>query len=489
LLAFLHALAIIWLSVYGFQSLFLTALYWRHRCEALPAAEAPPDNWPKVAVQLPIYNERHVVERLIDAAVALDYPRARLEIQVLDDSTDETTAVAEARAEYYRQQGLDVRVLRRAERTGYKAGALAWGFNQTDAEFFAVFDADFRPTPEFLQRTIPVLLAQPAAGMVQTRWAHLNEAYSPLTRVQALALDGHFVVEQTGRNRGGFLINFNGSGGVWRRECIESAGGWQADTMTEDMDLSYRAQLAGWRTLYMPDVEAPAELPPQMEAFKRQQARWAQGSTQCLRKLGGPILHSDLSLSQKTMALVHIASYLVQPVMLFLLLVSLPLLLNPYQTSALVGWLWVASLGPPLLYTVAQRRLHPDWGRRMLYFPLLAAVTVGITWNTTCAVWRGLTGWGGQFLRTPKFRLEGKDGRWAESRYRLRPNLTVMGELALMLYAVVAMAVALNQGNLGMAPFLLLYAVGFGLVAASSILQGVAPQPGRWFARFAARGS
>jgi cellulose synthase/poly-beta-1,6-N-acetylglucosamine synthase-like glycosyltransferase len=419
-----------------------------------------------------VYNEQHVVERLIDAAAALDYPRDRLEIQVLDDSSDETTALAEARAEFHRTRGADVRVIRRPERLGYKAGALAYGLTQTSAEFIAVFDADFRPAPDFLRSTITALMAAPEAGMVQTRWAHLNDTYSPLTRVQALALDGHFVVEQMGRNRSGFLINFNGSGGVWRRECIEQAGGWQADTMTEDMDLSYRAQLSGWRCLYAPEMEAPAELPPQMEAFKRQQARWAQGSTQCLRKLGPPIIRSKLSLPQKVMAIVHIASYLTQPIMLFILLASLPLILSAHQTSGLVGWLWLASFGPPLLYAVAQARLHRDWPRRMLYFPLLAVVTVGITWSTTCAVWKGFSGWGGQFLRTPKFKLEGRAGDWSVSHYRLRPNAMVLGEIVLFFYAVATALAALSHREYGMIPFLLLYVIGFGLVAASSFWQG-----------------
>jgi cellulose synthase/poly-beta-1,6-N-acetylglucosamine synthase-like glycosyltransferase len=206
--------------------------------------------------------------------------------------------------------------------------------------------------------------------------------------------------------------------------------------MTEDMDLSYRAQLAGWQCLYAAETEAPAELPPQMEAFKRQQARWAQGSTQCLRKLGPSILRSNLTPAQKLLAIVHIASYLTQPIMLFILLASLPLVLTSQHASGLVGWLWLASFGPPLLYTVAQARLHRDWPRRMLYFPLLAAVTVGITWSTTCAVWKGLFGWGGQFLRTPKFRLEGNVGNWSASRYRLRPNTMIVGEIALLGYAV-----------------------------------------------------
>ena len=425
-----------------------------------------------MAVQLPIYNERHVVERLIDAAAALDYPADRLEIQVLDDSTDDTTAIAEARAAYHRALGVDVQVLHRPERGGFKAGALAWGMGQTGAEFIAVLDADFRPHPDFLRLTIPPMVARPDVGMVQARWSHLNEEYSPLTRVQSLALDGHFVVEQTARSRSGLLINFNGSGGVWRRACIERAGGWQSDTMTEDMDLSYRAQLAGWHTLYLPDVDAPAELPAQMEAFKRQQARWAQGSVQCLRKLAWPILTSRLSLRQKVMALIHISGYFTQPLMVILLLISLPLILLPQVSQPLGLLLGFAGLGPPLLFAVAQAGIHRDWGRRLLYFPMLVLVAAGITWSTSLSVWEGLTRWGGTFRRTPKFRLEGRQGQWADSGYRLLPDRLVLGELALMLYALVALPVAWSRARYGIIPVLLLFAIGYGLVAGQSLWQG-----------------
>ncbi len=473
LVRFLNAVAILWLAVYGFQALLLTVLYFRHRRETAPGIEPEDGDWPHVAVQLPVYNEQHVIERLIDAAAALDYPSDRLEIQVLDDSTDETTALAEARASYHRQRGLHVDVIRRPTRAGYKAGALAWGSSRTAAEYLAVFDADFRPRPDFLRRTIPRLNANPEVGVVQTRWSHLNDVYSTLTRVQALALDGHFVVEQTGRNRAGLLINFNGSGGVWRRACIEAAGGWQSDTMTEDMDLSYRAQVAGWRSLYLPDVDAPAELPPQMDALKRQQARWAKGSTQCLRKLGLPILRSRLSAPQKLMALVHIGSYFTQPMMIIILLTTLPMIWLGQSVSPIIAGLWVAGVGPPLLYLAAESSLyHRNWGGRILYLPVLAAVVTGVTWSTSQAVWEGLTHWGGTFRRTPKFRLEGKRGDWSSSLYRLAPDRTVVGEVALLLYALVTVAVAVTHGRYHAIPFLLLYVAGFSIAAGGSLLQG-----------------
>jgi len=472
LISVLYTLTVLWLGVYAFQSLLLTVLYLRHRHDATPSVEVQDGQWPRVAVQLPIFNEQHVVERLIDAAAALDYPRDRLEIQVLDDSTDATTALAEARAAWHRARGVDVHVLRRPERSGFKAGALAWGLARTSAEFIAVFDADFRPHPDFLRRVIPPMLARPDVGMAQTRWSHLNEEYSPITHVQSLALDGHFVVEQTARSRSGLLINFNGSGGVWRRACIEQAGGWQADTMTEDMDLSYRAQLIGWHNLFLPDVDAPAELPAQMEAFKKQQARWAQGSVQCLRKLSWRILTSNLSLRQKVMALVHISGYFTQPLMVSLLLISLPLVLLPQSPQPLGMVLALLAVGPPLLFAVAQASLHRDWARRFLYFPLLLVVGAGITWSTTGAVWEGLTHWGGTFRRTPKFQIEGRRGEWAGSAYRLLPDRLVLGELALMLYAVAAGIAAWANGRYGMIPILALFAVGYGVVANLSLFQG-----------------
>jgi len=473
LLSLFYLLIVAWLALYGVQALVLTLLYLRHRAEATEEVVLNWDVWPAVAVQLPVYNERHVVERLIDAAAALEYPRDRLEIQVLDDSTDDTTALAEARAAYYRARGVQVRVCHRTDRSSYKAGALAWGLTQTSAEFLVVFDADFRPRPDFLLRTIPQMVARPELGILQTRWSHLNEEFSPLTRAQSLALDGHFVVEQTGRSRSGLLINFNGSGGVWRRTCIEQAGGWQADTMTEDMDLSYRAQLAGWQSLYMLEVDAPAELPAQMEAFKRQQARWAKGSIQCLRKLGWPILRSDLTIPQKLMALVHISSYLTHPLMILLLLVMLPMALRLQPAHLPLLALAFATIGPPLLYVVAQGALHRDWKKRVLYFPFLAAVCAGITWSTSRAVWQGLTTWGGTFARTPKFRLEGRQGGWSRSVYRLLPDRAIAGEILLMLYALATAAVAWTHGNYGAVPFLLLYVGGFGMVAGMSLYQGL----------------
>jgi hypothetical protein len=424
-----------------------------------------------------------VVERLIDAVAALDWPRDRLQIQVLDDSDDETTDLARAHVERHRQRGIDIELLRRPERVGYKAGALAFGLTRARGEFIVIFDADFVPPVDFVRHTVPLFPGRPALGLLQTRWAHLNADYSPLTLAQSLALDGHFVVEQTARNRSGLFMNFNGTAGVWRRACINECGGWSNDTICEDLDLSYRAQLAGWDCLYLPDVSAPAELPPQLAAFRQQQFRWAKGSIQCLLKLWRPILGRGLAQAnaddaqtgspeprpltwvQKVAALVHLSSYLAHPLMLILLLCSLPLFLSPRDAHLpmAMAYLGFSSLGPPLVYALAQRALYPDWGRRLLYLPILALLGTGIALNNTRAVAGALRNRGGVFARTPKFHLEGSQGGWAESGYRLPFGWTALGEVLLALYAWATVMAAWRAGNLYAIPFMLLYACGFGL--------------------------
>jgi cellulose synthase/poly-beta-1,6-N-acetylglucosamine synthase-like glycosyltransferase len=477
LLAFIHALIVLWLAVYGLNAFILAFLYLLHRRAVVHAPSIDRSALPPVTVQVPVYNELHVVERVIDRVAALDYPRDRLQIQILDDSTDETTRLARARAAMHRELGVDIAVLRRPDRDGFKAGALAWGLSQARGEYVAIFDADFCPHADFLLQTVPHFVARPRLGMVQTRWSYLNADYSPLTRAQVLALDGHFVVEQTGRQRSGLLMSFNGAAGVWRRHCIEEVGGWQSDTLCEDLDLSYRAQLAGWECFYLPGVDAPAEVPPQIAAFKRQQSRWARGSVQALRKLVGPILRNRrLRWGQKVMALVHLSSYLAHALMVLLLLVSLPLLLIPDSVLLQISGLGLMCLGPPLVYTISQKQLYPDWARRMRAFPLLALMGIGIAWSNTQAVWRGLTRWGGTFARTPKFRIEGRAGRWADSRYRLQADSSTIGEVVLTLYALLTAFVAYVTGRYGMIPFLLLYAAAFGTVAGMGLAQMSAPR-------------
>ena len=421
-------------------------------------------------MQLPVFNEVHVVGRLIDACAKLDYPSNRLQIQVLDDSTDGTTVIAERRAAFWRKRGVDVKVLHRSDRQGFKAGALKRGLAEATGEYVAVFDADFVPHPDFLKRTIPSFLASAAKhfGFVQTRWTHLNAEYSALTRAQALALDGHFVVEQAARHAVGLSFGFNGSAGVWRKACIEdpAVGGWQDDTLCEDLDLSYRAQLAGWRGVYLDDVEAPAELPPQLLAFKRQQFRWAKGSVATLRKLATSVWQGGWPTLKRTAAYVHLGGYLIHPLLLVLLLVSPLLMLSGSQPYLPLAYLSLVSIGPPALYALAQRRLHKrDWLRRWAHLPLLMLLGMGTVAEQLRRRLAGDIRKGWRLLRTPKFRVEGGSDSWHWSGYALELEPIVAAELFLSLYAGIGCYIAVIHGQWLNLPFLALYACGYAFVA------------------------
>ncbi len=476
-----HAVAAILLAVYGANALLLAILYLRRRQERPPEPPTPTE-WPAVTVQLPVFNELHVVERLIDAVAAMDYPRDRFQVQVLDDSIDETTALAMACIDRHRAQGVNIELLHRVQRPGFKAGALAAAQPQATGEFIAIFDADFVPQPDFLRRTVPHLLADPKLGFLQTRWAHLNERYSALTGAQALALDGHFIVEQTVRQRSGWFFGFNGTAGLWRRSCIDDAGGWQIDTLCEDLDLSYRAQLRGWRGLYLPDVSAPAEIPPQLAALKRQQSRWATGSIQAFRKLSGQVARARRPLAHRAEALIHLGAYFCHPLMLLLLLLTLPLLwfgdtsANPLRW--LMTYLGLASIGPPLLYAISQWELHGEeplgngWLRRLLSLPLLVLMGTGLALSNSVAVARGLSNQMPEFRRTPKFDLQDPADQWQDKRYALPLSGLVLGEMFLAGYALVTVIVAMARGQFYAVPFLILYVLGFGLMVVLGLLQG-----------------
>jgi cellulose synthase/poly-beta-1,6-N-acetylglucosamine synthase-like glycosyltransferase len=473
-LAYLIAASL--LAIYGLNALALSLLYLQHRRRRPPAS--PLAEAPLVTVQLPIYNEVHVVQRLIDAVAALDYPPHRLDVQVLDDSTDGTTSLAQARMAFHRARGVNIALLHRRERTGFKAGALAEGMRSARGEFIAIFDADFLPPSDFLRRTISHFVDRPHLGLIQTRWGHLNAAYSPLTWAQALVLDGHFGVEQLARNRSGLFINFNGSAGVWRRACIEDAGGWRGETICEDIDLSYRAQLAGWEFLYLPDVEVRAELPPQVHAFKRQQFRWAKGATQCLLKLSPRLLRQPIPLAQRLEGLLHLSGYLIHPLILSLLLLSLPLLLGEVHLGRSVTYLGLAGLGPLLLFALGQQALYPDWPRRLLALPLVIVVGTGIAVNNTWAVVEAFLGKQSPFQRTPKFRVESSadraspSGHWTSSCYALPWDRITWAEIGAALYALVALGTAWMRGAWGAIPFLLLYLVSFAYAGGLSLWHG-----------------
>jgi cellulose synthase/poly-beta-1,6-N-acetylglucosamine synthase-like glycosyltransferase len=461
LLTILYVICALLLSIYAISQTLLLLIYWRHRRDTLPTPKI--HDFPSVTVQLPLYNERYVVERLLDACAQLDYPHERLTIQVLDDSTDDTAQIAAKTCAKWQQQGVNMQHIRRAERKGYKAGALAYGMTLSNSDLFAVFDADFVPTPDFLSCTVPHFSSSPHLGLVQTRWGHLNPFDNPLTLGQALSVDAHFVVEQTARNRAGMLINFNGSGGIWRAACIRDAGGWDDMTLSEDLDLSYRAQLVGWRFLYLPDVVIPAELPPQMSAYKLQQARWAKGSTQCLTRLLGKVWRARLSLPQRLAATLHLCQYLPHPLMIVLLLLTPPLMLMGAFKTLPLGPLGLAGLGPLLVYVVSQQALYEDWRRRLLAFPVLMALGTGIAWSNTRAVLDGFAGTRGEFKRTPKYGQG--DG---SSAYTMRFDPTTWMEFGLSLYALWGVWVASTHYP-PLEAYLALYSFAFAAVAFWSV--------------------
>jgi len=454
------------LAAYGIHRYWLVYCYTKHRAN-IPVKPAEPANWPKVTIQLPIFNERYVVERLVEAISRLDYPSSLLEVQVLDDSTDETQEVARACVERYSALGLQIHYLHRTNREGYKAGALADGLKSATGEFVAIFDADFQPSPDFLRRTLPYF-SDPNLAMVQTRWTYLNRDYSALTEVESILLDGHFVIEHGARARSGRFFNFNGTAGVWRRKAIDNSGGWQHDTLTEDTDLSYRAQLRGWRFLYLQDVECPSELPVEMNAFKAQQARWAKGLMQTAKKILPRVLRADLPIGIKSEAFFHLTANISYPLMVLLSTLLLPaMIVRFYQ-----GWMQMLLIDLPLFlasscsisgfYLTAQRALYPkSWTRKIVYLPFVMAVGIGLSVRNAKAVLEALFGVQSEFARTPKYRIEGQAGTWQRKGYRNRAGWMPFVEVALGLYFAATVYYSIENGNYFTAPFLLLFVWGY----------------------------
>lgn len=467
LLSWLYTLICLYLAVYGFNLFFTLILAVWHR-NPLPQASPYPDSeWPTVLVQLPLHNEDLVVERLIDAAAALDYPTEKLIIQVLDDaSTDKTAVLARARIDRYAKRGKKIDYIYRGERSGFKAGALAQGMASARGEFIAIFDADFLPPCDFLRRILPEFRREARLGLVQARWDHLNAEQNPITRFEAMALDTIFGMDQIARSRSGLMMQFNGSAGVWRRAAIEDAGGWHCDTLVEDMDISYRAQLKNWRLTYRPDVVVPGELPPTLAIFKQQQFRWAKGSMQVLLKSGGRIVTSRKSLIQKIEAFFHLGGFLPCAVQILWLLLCLPMLVVHGQTPINLALLGSAAFFPPLAVFWSQISLHKDWPKRVLYYPFLFLVGVGLSVNNTFAMAEALSGKTGTFVRTPKF----VNGTQSPQRKIRRFSLITFLELFLALYATLVGVIAVYFAH-GLAPFAFLYALGFGFTAATAIIE------------------
>lgn len=474
LLRTVYLLLITPLMLYALSVFYLLWVYVRvgskrppvgpHLCEA---------ELPAVLVQIPLYNEQHVAARVIEAVAALDYPPQKLQIQVLDDSTDNTTLIVERISRRLSVQGVNIEVVRRADRTGYKGGALAHGLGLSDAPFVAVFDADFVPPSDFLRRAIPIFFEDAQIGVVQGRWDHLNREDNLLTRCQALMLDGHFAIEQHTRSSGGLIFSFNGTGGIWRRACIDDAGGWEYDTLTEDADLSLRAQMRGWRFVFVRDLVCPGEIPPLMSGFKSQQARWAKGTTQTLIKHGWRLLDAPLPLRRKLMAFLGMCAYPIQPFGLGLLLIMPWVMVSGALNGLPLAPLGIAGLAVPLLYILGQKALHPDWLGRSMWFPALFVLSSGLAWSNSWAVWEALRGRSTAFVRTPKFKRDGShDKAWRASVYNQQGDGRAVGEFGLGLYSTIGAILAVHY-NPSLIPYFVTYAVGFFIVAGWGIADGL----------------
>lgn len=464
------------LAVYGWHRYYLVYLYMKHK-DQVPQPLGQFETLPPVTIQLPLYNEMYVVDRLVEAVCRIDYPRELLEIQVLDDSTDETTEIAELAVRRFAAQGIDISYLHRTDRTGYKAGALEAGLRVAKGRFVAIFDADFIPQPDFLTKTINYF-TDPKIAMVQTRWGHVNENYSLLTKIQAVLLDAHFVLEHGGRNRSGCFFNFNGTAGIWRREAIGDAGGWQHDTLTEDLDLSYRAQLRGWQFVFLPTHVAPAELPVEMNAFKSQQHRWAKGSIQTFLKLMPSILRSNQPRRVKAEAFFHLSANFNYPLMCVLSVLMAPSMVIRYN----MGWYEMLLIDIPLFiaatasvanfYMVCQRELYPlTWTDRLRYLPFLMSIGIGLAVNNTKAVFEAIFNKPSEFARTPKYHIENGADEWIGKKYRQSVAIQPLIEMALGLYFTATLFYALANGIYATVPFLMLFQIGFLYTGMLSLLQ------------------
>lgn len=463
------------LAIYGFHRGQLVYLYWKHRKRA-PKPLHRFQDLPVVTVQLPMFNELYVAERLIESITALDYPKDKLEIQVLDDSTDETIEIARAKVEELVERGFDAVYIHRTDRTGYKAGALEAGIHVAKGNYLLVFDADFVPTPSIIVDLIHHFTDN-KVGMVQARWGHLNRDYSMLTRVQSMMLDGHFVVEHIARNRSGRFFNFNGTAGMWRKSTIIDAGGWQHDTLTEDMDLSFRAQLKGWRFVYVPDAIAPAEIPCEMNSFKTQQFRWAKGSAQTAKKLLFLVLRSKVPFHVKLEALFHLTNNFAYVFLVVLALLQLPnmILRETMQSPELLLLdvpLFVATSGSIVLfYLTTHRALYHGVWDALQRLPLMMALGIGLSLNNARAVAEGLFGGESEFVRTPKHGVVRSDETWVKKKYKAGKNVYALIEFAFGLYFVATIALAVWMGAWMSIPFLVLFMVGFLYVGGLSLYQ------------------
>lgn len=477
-----YFIASLFLFTYGMNCYVLVWLYLRtfQKGSALNAAieheqEAIwdfPETLPRVTTQIPLYNELNVAERVMRAVAEMDYPPGKHEVQVLDDSNDETSQHIDKIAELLRSKGADVSIIRRDNRCGFKAGALQAGTQKSKGDLLAVFDSDFVPKKDFLKRMIPFFVNDPGVGLVQARWGHINRDQSLFTRTQSLGIDGHFIVEQSARAFSGLYMNFNGTAGVWRKQTIVDAGGWHHDTLTEDLDLSYRAQLAGWKATFVPDVVVPAELPETVAAFKSQQFRWAKGSIQTAIKLFPALIKSDLSIFQKVQAFFHLTHYSIHPFMVLLAILGLPVILaaeSKITTGLFLGigsLMSLATFAPSTLYWFSQKQSGIHWAKRLVGIPILMFTGIGIAISNTRAVIEALVGIESGFIRTPK------NGDKALKNYTVRMPILPILEILLSAYCWYSVAQFFPMNKWFVAPFLIIYAIGFGYIGLLGLIQG-----------------
>jgi cellulose synthase/poly-beta-1,6-N-acetylglucosamine synthase-like glycosyltransferase len=465
------------LSFYGLHRYIMVFLYLKYHKRVAISSEQFQE-LPRVTVQIPSYNEMYVIKRVIDAVCSFDYPRDRMDVQVLDDSTDETQAIARTAVKKWADLGVDIQYIHRNNRAGFKAGALENGLHIAKGEFIAIFDADFVPNPDFLQKTIH-FFTDSKVGMVQARWDHINRSYSFLTKAQAIFLDGHFILESFARFLSGRFFNFNGTAGILRRRTIEEAGGWEHDTLTEDLDLSYRAQMKGWKFVFLPDVPVPSELPVEISSYKTQQCRWAKGAMQTCKKVLPRILRGSYSPSEKLEAWYHLTGNVTYPLMVLLSLILFPAMIVRFNQ----GWFELLTIDLPLFvlsftsvscfYITSQKILHKDWRRRLLYLPGLMAVGIGMTISGSKAVLEGALGIKTPFVRTPKFSVQGDNGEWKSKKYRSPVSILTLVEIAFGLYYSYVVFFAFDAGFYGVIPFLLLFQGGFLYTGLCSLWQGL----------------
>jgi len=461
------------LFIFGLHG-FIMIFYHRKYGHNNPVPKESFDEEPMVTIQLPLYNEMYVAERLIKAICEIEYPKDKMEIQVLDDSTDETTSIVANVVEQKQHQGFDISHIRRGTREGFKAGALKEGMKIAKGEYIAIFDADFIPQKEFLKKTLS-FFSDDKVGMVQTRWEHLNGDYSIITKAQALALDGHFVVEQTVRNKSGFFINFNGTGGIWRKRCIEEAGNWHADTLTEDLDLSYRAQLIGWRFVFLKDFTSPAELPSEINALKSQQFRWTKGAVETAKKILPLVWKSKVPLRVKLQSTFHLTNNLVFPFILLAAILNVPLIFVKNSGSheayfAIMSLFVLAFISSFLFYLYSQKDIRADWRKKIVLFPLFMAGSMGLAVNNSRAVFEGLMNRKSEFVRTPKFKQESEKDSWVGNKYLNRKlGFSVIVEAILAVYCFIGVLSSIYFLELASIPFQMLFFLGFSFIAITSI--------------------